>query len=95
VQDICSYLTNRSSNGTREKPPPIAQPLATNSNLYLNVRFGSLAAHHSLHLTVRFQYEADIRQRLLSSESGHWEMETIRKNIKIHIYIILRLEGFI
>ena len=35
------------------------------------VRKGSIVAYHDLHLNVRFQYKAVIRQRLLSSESGH------------------------
>ena len=30
--------------------------------ILMNVRFGSIAAYHDLHLTVRFQYKADIQR---------------------------------
>lgn len=44
----------------------------------MNVRYGSLVTYHYLHLTVCFQYEAVIHQRLLSSVSGRSAKSIVR-----------------
>jgi len=34
--------------------------------ILMNVRFGSIAAYHDLHLNVRFQYKADVQLVMLN-----------------------------